>query len=434
MRNLAIIFLLFSLSANAQIVNRFRDSTWFAKGVRFDSAIYLIKGAGNGKVLTSDGNGRATWQTFSSSGVSQGTLNDSILSVRNIRKADTVYKKSTNRDLTYYKINGVEYSFKDSSGVSLSALNDSIARVDSTINNMTFPYIPLSGTASGSPVTGDIEINTSVGGDTRKFYQTQGVGELSLQLNNDEHFISLYNSEAITGEETYIKMNNKYFLFYTDNASSRGIVGFQDYTANITDLDYTQKKYVDTHIADTANVLRGLIPNVSSYATITNLKDSTALVRGLITSSIPTFSLSKSTNRDSIVTIFNGTRTAVKDSLPTVSATSTTTFTNKRITARVDSTTSSATPTINTDNVDTYMLTAQAVNITSFTTNLSGTPTNDQILHIVIKGTGARTLSWGSSFEASTVALPTTTVSTDRLDVYFIWNTFTNKWRCGGVW
>jgi hypothetical protein len=122
------------------------------------------------------------------------------------------------------------------------------------------------------------------------------------------------------------------------------------------------------------------------------------------------------------------------DSLPTVSSTSTTTFTNKRITARVDSTTSSATPTINTDNVDTYELTAQAVNITSFTTNLSGTPTKDQILHIIIKGTGARTISWGSSFEASTVALPTTTVSTDRLDVYFVWNMSTQKWRCGGVW
>lgn len=118
----------------------------------------------------------------------------------------------------------------------------------------------------------------------------------------------------------------------------------------------------------------------------------------------------------------------------TVTPTSTTTFTNKRITARVDSTTSSATPTINTDNVDTYKLTAQAVDITSFTTNLTGTPTDDQILHIVIIGTATRAIIWGSKFEASTVALPTTTVSTDRLDVYFVWNTFTSKWRCGGVW
>lgn len=114
--------------------------------------------------------------------------------------------------------------------------------------------------------------------------------------------------------------------------------------------------------------------------------------------------------------------------LPTAS--STTTFTNKRITKRTGTTTSSATPTINTDNVDFYSLTAQAVDITSFTTNLSGTPTEGQTLWIAITGTAARAITWGASFEASTVPLPTTTVSTSRLDVGFIWNTVTSKWRC----
>ena len=132
------------------------------------------------------------------------------------------------------------------------------------------------------------------------------------------------------------------------------------------------------------------------------------------------------------------TATQIRSEIPNVSnfitSSSTNTLINKRITARVDSTTSSATPTINTDNVDTYKLTAQAADITSFTTNLSGTPTDDQILHIVIIGTATRAITWGSKFEASTVALPTTTVGTDRLDVYFIWNTNTSKWRCGGVW
>ncbi len=112
----------------------------------------------------------------------------------------------------------------------------------------------------------------------------------------------------------------------------------------------------------------------------------------------------------------------------------TATLTNKRITARVGSTTSSATPTINTDNVDFYHLTAQAVNITSFTTNLTGTPSSDDVLHIAITGTASRSITWGASFEASTIALPTTTVNTDRLDVIFAWNGATNKWRCGGVW
>lgn len=109
------------------------------------------------------------------------------------------------------------------------------------------------------------------------------------------------------------------------------------------------------------------------------------------------------------------------------------TLTNKRITLRYGSTTSSATPTINTDNVDTYELTALAANITSFTTNLSGTPTTDQTLHIIIVGTATRTLVWGTSFEASTVDLPTTTSGTNRLDVFFIWNATTSKWRCSGT-
>lgn len=114
--------------------------------------------------------------------------------------------------------------------------------------------------------------------------------------------------------------------------------------------------------------------------------------------------------------------------VPTISSTNT--LTNKRVTLRVGSTTSSATPTINTDNVDLYQLTAQAVDITSFTTNLSGTPTDGDGLIIEITGTDARAITWGTSFEASTVALPTTTVSTNKLTVGFVWNSATSKWRC----
>lgn len=106
------------------------------------------------------------------------------------------------------------------------------------------------------------------------------------------------------------------------------------------------------------------------------------------------------------------------------------TFTNKRITLRVGSTTSAAAPVINTDNVDIYKLTAQAADITSFTTNLTGTPVDGDALIVEITGTGARAIAWGASFEASTVALPTTTVGTAMLAVAFLWNPATSKWRC----
>jgi len=125
---------------------------------------------------------------------------------------------------------------------------------------------------------------------------------------------------------------------------------------------------------------------------------------------------------------------AIADStIPT--AASTTTFTNKRITKRITTITSNAAPTVNTDNCDCVTITAQAADITSMTTNLSGTPTDGQMIIISITDNGtARAITWGASFEASgNVSLPTTTVISTRLDVGFLYNTVTNKWRCVAV-
>ena len=116
-----------------------------------------------------------------------------------------------------------------------------------------------------------------------------------------------------------------------------------------------------------------------------------------------------------------------------VGTTDTNTLTNKRITARSGTVASAATPTINTDNVDFFSITGQLVDITNMSTNLSGTPTEGQTLWIAITGTAARAITWGTSFEASTIALPTTTVTTARLDVAFIYNTVSSKWRCVGT-
>lgn len=109
---------------------------------------------------------------------------------------------------------------------------------------------------------------------------------------------------------------------------------------------------------------------------------------------------------------------------------SSSTIDTTRVKPRSGTTTSSATPTINTDSYDVYGLTAQAVDITSFTTNLSGTPVDGQKLWIYIVGTAARAITWGASFESGPTALPTTTVTTQRLDVGFVWNAATTAWRC----
>lgn len=118
--------------------------------------------------------------------------------------------------------------------------------------------------------------------------------------------------------------------------------------------------------------------------------------------------------------------------IPSISSTNT--FTNKRVTPRVGSTGSSATPTINTDDYDTYSITALAANITSFTTNLSGTPTNFQKLIIRIKDDGtSRTIAWGASFASRGAVLPTATTISKVLSVGLIYNTVTSTWDCIAV-
>lgn len=108
------------------------------------------------------------------------------------------------------------------------------------------------------------------------------------------------------------------------------------------------------------------------------------------------------------------------------------TLTNKRITKRVLALSAgSATPAINTDSYDVVNITAQSAAITSFTSSLTGTPVDGDTIRISITDNGtARAITWGTSFEASTVALPTTTVISTRLDVGFFWNAATSKWRC----
>lgn len=102
-----------------------------------------------------------------------------------------------------------------------------------------------------------------------------------------------------------------------------------------------------------------------------------------------------------------------------------------RLVPRVTTITSSATPTINTDNCDAVTITALATAITSMTTSLSGTPNNFDKLTIRIKDNGtARAITWGASFEAKGVALPTTTVISKVLTVGFIYDSVTAKWGC----
>lgn len=109
------------------------------------------------------------------------------------------------------------------------------------------------------------------------------------------------------------------------------------------------------------------------------------------------------------------------------SLTGTETLTNKRLTPRVQSVSSSATVTPNADSDDAVKITAQAANLTI--ANPSGTPVAMQALIIRIKDNGtARTITYGSQYRAIGVSLPATTVISKTIYLGLIWNSEDTKW------
>ena len=428
MKRLIFIFFTFiCISANSQTVNRFRDSSWFAKGVRFDSAIYLIKGASNGKVLTSDANGRATWQTFSGSGVTQSTLNDSISAVRSIRKVDTLYR---NIDSLVFKINGIRYAIIDSSGGgggsqdlqqtltngnTTGGQNISISNGDAIIldnssmlkkGTIDAGLGGVNGIAQICAVgyelkweAGRLYVMGSNGNTIRQslynFTTTPTVNDDDLDgygigslwtLDDNTTYVCL---DATTANAVWIKISNTIFsngvkiiedTTYTLSSSDAGyclvatnanthfimpsIIPFKegDIIGITADLDVTTfdlnsiatdielftgelSENGETIILQCVDVeglnmlpLSAIIDDNGTLKTLnkylydksqnaisvnilsdslaqirTEIADTSALLRGLITT--PTFSLSKNSAKDSIVTVFNGVRSAVRDSI-----------------------------------------------------------------------------------------------------------------------
>ncbi len=117
--------------------------------------------------------------------------------------------------------------------------------------------------------------------------------------------------------------------------------------------------------------------------------------------------------------------------IPTISSTNT--LTNKRITKRTATTTSTATPSINTDTTDVYYITALATAITSLT--FTGTPTEGQSLLLWIKDNGgAQAIAFGTTTQvASTdLAFPTTTSAGKYLYCSFVYNSVITKFVMSG--
>lgn len=120
----------------------------------------------------------------------------------------------------------------------------------------------------------------------------------------------------------------------------------------------------------------------------------------------------------------------LKDDLDTsgiVGKTITQILTNKRITKRVNTIASSATPTPAGDTTDLFTITALA-EAAEFAVP-TGTPTNGQSLIIRIKDNGtARALTWNAIYRGIIDALPTTTTISKTMYIGFMYNIADSKW------
>ncbi len=101
------------------------------------------------------------------------------------------------------------------------------------------------------------------------------------------------------------------------------------------------------------------------------------------------------------------------------------TLTNKRVSKRVQTITSTATLTPSWDTDDNIFITAQASNITI--ANPTGTPVNGQTIMIRIKFNAVYTITYGTNYRAFVAALPTAGVAGKTLFLGLIANTTDSK-------
>lgn len=258
--------------------------------------------------------------------------------------------------------------------------------------------------------------------------------EIKMQGNNDAWFTT--NAAVVYPANVVIYHTDGRYK-YTDGVTAlsaltfRGAGGSATWggitgtLSNQTDLQTVLnnkeplKGSDDNYVTDAQLVVIGNTSGTNSGDNATNTTSNT-YADGKITQVITNGVTDKAPSEDAVFDAL-----ALKASLTGVE-----TLTNKRITRRVTSIVSSATPTVNTDSCDMVRITAQAANITSMTSGLSGTHTEGQLLHYQMLAAVAYTIAWGASFEAKGQALPTVFTANKRLNVLFSWDSVTAKWGC----
>ncbi len=263
-------------------------------------------------------------------------------------------------------------------------------------------------------------------GNIKYILPAQGALYYIKNSTTGSYTITIVNDAAGTG----VVLPQSTAQLLTSNPDTTTVSSVTASVSSFTDLTVTHQL--------TASVATGTAPFVVSSTTpVANL----SIGGNAATATALTGTLGVAAGGTGAVTLTgilvgNGTSAFTAVTAPTgtiVGTTDTQTLSAKRVVPRITTITSSATPTINTDNCDAVTITALATAITSMTTNLSGTPNNFDKLIIRIKDDGsARAITWGASFAAEGTALPTTTVISKILTVGFIWNSLASVWGCVG--
>jgi len=105
-------------------------------------------------------------------------------------------------------------------------------------------YIPLSGTIPSAPVTGNIEFESGYGFNA--LVKTNESEDFKGYFGFDGYgLVVIINDAADANELSNIKLTKDGLSLSCNSPTSRGFTGEQDFTPNITDLDFIQRKYVD---------------------------------------------------------------------------------------------------------------------------------------------------------------------------------------------
>jgi hypothetical protein len=130
-----------------------------------------------------------------------------------------------------------------------------VARPDGTFgweNKISSEYIPLTGTVSNKPVKGDIVIKN--GNQAAFNYTRLSSGTIFCSdISNSGVFVNprsitfLESGAGMIGDISLsgISTREDSYTIASNGLSPRGLSGAQDYTSNVKDLDYIQKKYTD---------------------------------------------------------------------------------------------------------------------------------------------------------------------------------------------